>query len=349
MSPDGKTRFLVVQTGFLGDLVLTLPCVQLLRDRMEGALITVAAIPPTAPALENHPAVAGVLVYDKKGSDAGWAGFRRVKGAVRSGGFDAAVIPHRSIRSAALCRLGGIRRRIGFDRSAGRFLLTDVVPYRRDLHESARNIRLLHPLGIREEGIVLPALYPDEEDRKAVDALLRAGGVGPGAALAAVAPGSVWATKRWPEDRYVTLVRGLRQAGMGVVLVGGPGDAALAGRIREAAGAEGVLNAAGPMSILQSAELIGRCRVCITNDSAPLHLAAAMRTPAVAIFGPTVPAFGFGPVGERDAVVELAGLGCRPCAIHGGRECPIGTFECMKGIPPGPVLVEALRSAGCPG
>ena len=94
----------------------------------------------------------------------------------------------------------------------------------------------------------------------------------------------------------------------------------------------------GELTLLQSGELIRRCRVLIANDSAPMHMAVAVRTPVVAIFGATVPEFGFTPLGEHDVVVQTLGLECRPCAIHGGTSCPIKTFVCMKDIQVADVL-----------
>jgi heptosyltransferase-2 len=148
----------------------------------------------------------------------------------------------------------------------------------------------------------------------------------------AVAPGSVWNTKRWPADRFADLVRRLNAARLPVVLVGGKDDVPLCDEIARAAGHPAVLNVAGRLSLLQSAELIRRCRLVVSNDSAPMHLAVAMRVPVVAIFGATVPSFGFSPAGPRDVVVETGGLSCRPCGIHGGKRCPVGTFECMLAI-----------------
>ena len=94
-------------------------------------------------------------------------------------------------------------------------------------------------------------------------------------------------------------------------------------------GAEGAVDATGRLTLLASAEAIGRARVIVSNDSAPLHLASAMGTPTVAVFGPTVPAFGFGPLAERSAIVEDDMLACRPCDRHGPQRCPLGHWKCM--------------------
>ena len=159
--------------------------------------------------------------------------------------------------------------------------------------------------------------------------------------LVAVAPGSVWATKRWPVEKYADVVRALQAEGWYVVCVGSREDAPLCADLLRRAGAG--INAAGRLTLLQSAELLRRCRALISNDSAPMHLAVAMRTTVVAIFGATVPAFGFAPMGENDVVIETEGLTCRPCAIHGGPRCPIGTFVCMHQITADRVLESVRR------
>jgi heptosyltransferase-2 len=127
------------------------------------------------------------------------------------------------------------------------------------------------------------------------------------------------------------------------MLIGGKEDADLCDKIASGAKEKNVFNTAGKLSLLQSAELIRRSRALVSNDSAPMHIAVAVGTPVVAIFGATVPAFGFAPRGISDVVIETNGLKCRPCSIHGGNECPIKTFECMLAIKP-EMLLNNVRS-----
>jgi len=226
------------------------------------------------------------------------------------------------------------------------------VTYRRDLHEIDRDLSLLEPLGLRPSvGELVPTLHPLQRDREAVDALLLAHQTRVARfnrdAMVALAPGSVWNTKRWPEEKFVLLARGLQDSGLDLVLIGGREDRPLCGRIA-AAVAETPLNAAGELSPLQSAELIRRCRVLVSNDSAPAHLATGVRTPVVALFGATVPSFGFAPRGPSDRVIETTGLSCRPCSIHGGHRCPIATFDCMERIKPRTVHDAVIQIARRP-
>jgi heptosyltransferase-2 len=165
----------------------------------------------------------------------------------------------------------------------------------------------------------------------------------PAANMIALAPGSVWNTKRWPEEHFRALGRLLADEGYAVVLIGGPGDVGLCDRIAAGIPREMVLQAAGKCSLLQSAELIRRSRVLVSNDSAPMHIAVGVRTPVVGIFGATSPSFGFAPIGTDDIVVERDDLSCKPCSIHGGTRCPIGTFECMISLSPS-LVAERVHS-----
>jgi heptosyltransferase-2 len=320
-------RILVFQTAFTGDVILTLPMVQALHKLLPDVVIDFVTVPSSAQALANHPAVNHIIEYDKKGKDMGIAAAIRLARSLRKTKYDAAIVPHRSLRSAAICCHAGIPRRIGFATSAGRWFFSDEVPYDARSHEIQRNLQLLQPLGYRSTMNELPNLYPSPTDGEVVDAML---GWRTGETIVALAPGSVWATKRWLEERFIAVTRRLLNDGLHVALIGGRDDEALGERMEERIASERVINAMGKLSLLQSAELIRRCRVLVCNDSAPMHLAVAMRTPVVAIFGATVPEFGFAPLGERDVVVETKGLHCRPCGIHGGKVCPTRTFDCMK-------------------
>jgi heptosyltransferase-2 len=150
----------------------------------------------------------------------------------------------------------------------------------------------------------------------------------------ALAPGSIWGTKRWPY--FADLVSGLDKP---CVVVGGSEDADLAGAIAAAAPGR-VVSAAGALSLRVSAALIQRAAVLLTNDSAPLHLATAVGTPVVALFGPTIPEFGFGPRRAGDAALGHAGLACRPCSKHGPHRCPLGHHRCMREL-----TVETVAAA----
>ena len=330
-------NILIFHTAFIGDIILMLPLIQVTRRSFPDARITVVAIPEACESLHNHPAIDEIIPYDKKGREAGMAGMVKMSRQLRERKFDIALVPHRSIRSAVITRLAAIPQRVGFSTSAGRFLFSQVVPYVKGSHETVRNLSLLHPLGVTTSSRELPSLFPSQHDVEIIDALIaQNASKAPLDAeqMIAVAPGSVWNTKRWPAEYFISLCKMFVQFGYSVALVGGEDDRSLCLDIEHRVGHGPVLNAAGALTLLQSAELIRRCRAIISNDSAPMHMAVAVRTPVVAIYGATVPEFGFAPLGEHDAILETSGLPCRPCSIHGGNVCPIKTFVCMNNISP---------------
>ncbi len=333
-------RSLVIQTSFLGDMVLTTPLIRALAAR---GPVDVVATPANAGLLAHNPHVRHVYRYDKRGAHAGARGFREIARLAKAqGDSDTAYLAQGSVRSAALAVAAGCVTRIGFETSAGRWLYTRRYPYHGDWHHAERLWSLAgHGDGARATAATLtPELFPGAPDEEAVQRLLDTNAHA-GEPLLAIAPGSVWATKRWPY--FAALARRLAMLGR-VVIVGGDDDTPLAEAIRaETFG--NAIDATGKLSLLASAALIARSAVLVTNDSAPLHLASAMDTPTVALFGPTVPALGFGPLAARARVAEVAMLDCRPCHAHGPRSCPLVHWRCMRDLTVAEVLdaVELVR------
>jgi heptosyltransferase II len=320
---------LVVQTSFLGDMVLTTPLIAYLAQR---GPVDVVATPAAAALLANNPDVRDAIVYDKRGADRGVRGIMRLARGLRDRDYAATYLCQGSARSGALVWLARIPRRVGFVTSAGRRFYTERLPYIDNTHHAARLLSLGTGDTDRmpERELLQPRLYPGDMERAQVDALLAGAGIGHDARFVALAPGSVWATKRWP---YYAELAMLVDARDWVVVIGGAADGELASAIARHRGSR-VLDATGKLSLLASAELIRRARVLVTNDSAPQHLASAVRTPTVAIFGPTVPEFGFGPLAPRAVVAGHADLACRPCDRHGPQRCPLGHWRCMREITP---------------
>jgi heptosyltransferase-2 len=322
---------LVIQTAFLGDVVLTTPLLDALARR--HGPVDVVTTPAAAPLLQAHPAVRRVISYDKRRADRGLGGLLRLARRLSAEGYAIAYLPHRSLRTAALARLAGVPRRVGFD-DGWPSLYTGVRRRPRSGHEIDRLLALADE---RPHHQAVPTLGLSASDHAAAELALREAGLS--APFVAVAPGSIWGTKRWPG--YAALGARLAERA-GVIAVGGPDDAGLGEEIVAAVRAAGgrAANACGRLGLREAAALIGRAAALVTNDSAPLHLAAAVATPVVAVFGPTVPEFGFGPRGPRDVVVERAGLACRPCSSHGPQTCPLGHHRCMREI----LVVDVLRA-----
>ena len=318
-------RSLVVQTSFIGDVVLTTP---LLARLAQDGDVDVVTTPIGATLLATHPAVSRLIVYDKRAADRGVAGFLRIAGKAR--GAHSAYLCQGSTRSGALTFAARCAERIGFTTSEGRWTYTTRVEYREDWHH-ARQLLSLGDTALAasatdlQSALIRPTLFPTSEDRDAVDLLLR----NRSRPFVALAPGSAWQTKRWPG--YGRLGEILADE-YDIAVVGGPGDLAAASKITSRVDPERIVDATGKLSLLGSTELIRRSIAVATNDSSPQHLASAVGTPTVTIFGPTVPELGFGPLAAGSRTVGNHRLDCRPCDRHGRAACPLGHWRCMSEI-----------------
>src|SRR5216117_1256548 len=330
---------LVIQTAFLGDVVLTTPLLSALAAQHGPVDVVTTTI--AAPLLETHPAVRKVIPYDKRGTDRGWAGVRSLAGRLKAERYAQAYLPHRSLRTAALAFLARIPARIGFAGGSS-FLYTEARPKPRTGHETVRLMALADGVS----GVYPPQLRPTAEDEQVVADVLEMIGLERGAPFVALAPGSIWGSKRWPY--YPELAHWLAAKGTPVVVVGGPADADEGSQIVAAVAASqrvAATNACGQLTRRQSAALIARAALLVTNDSAPLHLATAMGTPVVALFGPTATEFGFGPLRPGDVALGIDSLQCRPCSSHGPPRCPLGHHRCMRELTV-PAVFAAIEGLG---
>jgi heptosyltransferase-2 len=332
---------LVIQTSFLGDVILTTPLIAELAKR---GPVDVLVTPTGAAALANNPDIRTVIRYDKRGTYGSalglWQTLREIRGRRP---YQAAYLAQGSFRSGAIAMMTGAKERIGFASSTGRLLYTTQLPYRPERHHAER----LWSLSMSEcadpptRDQIRPRLYPSDEERGRIDMLLRQS-EGADEPFVALAPGSAWGTKRWPY--FPALAKRLADD-YRIAIIGSKADSSLAAEIVEGLPLDRVINGVG-LPLLASAELIGRARTIVTNDSAPQHLASAMGTPTLTIFGPTVPEFGFGPLAERHVVAGHESLSCRPCSRHGPQRCPLGHWRCMRELTPeyvSSLLTEVLN------
>ena len=326
-STVNRQSILVIQTAFLGDVVLTTPLLTRLAEQFGP--VDVLVTPAAAALLNGHPAVREAIAYDKRGRDRGVRGWMRMAKALRERDYDRVYVPHRSVRSAALALATDSTTRIGF--SGGPAALSYSARVETSgTHETERLASLAGPGPVPR-----PSLGLTEAERRTAAEWLEKAGVR--REFTALAPGSVWATKRWPY--YADLAGRIPGS---IVVVGGPEDRE-AGEEIVSRDPTRIRSAAGALPLRISAALIERASVLVTNDSAPLHVAGAVGTRVVAIFGPTVPAFGFGPLGEKDTIAEVHHLTCRPCSKHGPMVCPLIHHRCMKDL--GVEAVTALVSS----
>lgn len=318
-----------LQTGFLGDIILTTAAFRFVRERLPKTRQLLITTPIGLAALKDHPDLDDILVFDKR--QRGLFGeSRRLKAELKSkvSGKTWILQAHRSFRSSFLCRLIGLPT-VTYHESQCSFLARKKVSRVVVLHETQRILLLLEAFGIARGEMVSarPFLAPVHQSVMKTKVLEFADG----RAIVALAPGSVWGTKRWPSAYYGELAKRILAGTECVLVIIGSRDEVPAATEVEALAADPkrVLNLAGQTSLDDLRAIFPEFRLLVSNDSSPLHYASAFGTPTLAIFGATVPALGFGPLAPRSYVAELD-LICRPCGAHGPQTCPLGHFRCMK-------------------
>ena len=334
-------NILIVQTAFLGDVILTLPLVQILKEKIPDSTIDFLCIPVTSELLKNNPHINEIIPYDKKNS--GINGFIELIKKLRTKNYDIVISPHRSFRSSIISFLSSSAKTISFDKSSFNFLYNEKVTYSKDIHEIQRNLKLLEPLGIIENKLIRPEIFISEQEKRKIDSIFYEHKIKSNEKFIVIAPGSIWFTKRFPEEKFVNLCNILSTLNLIIFLIGSKDDKKISDFIVNNSKNRNFINVTGSLTILESAELIKRSELIITNDSAPLHTANSVGTNVIAIFGATIPEFGFYPYGKNDVIIETNGLTCRPCSIHGGNKCPIGTFVCMKNIDEEKIVYEIRK------
>ncbi len=339
-------RILLIQTAFIGDCVLTTPLIRRASEIFtEEAVIVLLTTPKGAQVFDGNPHIDEIIQYDKHNESVGLSTFFGLANSLVDRRFDIAILPHRSFRSGMLSMLARIPKRVGFAKSDGSIFYTKRIERPVDKPEPERMLELLKQ---SPEDKIEPCpteIFPGEQREATAIKILRDLGIDEKTKYATIAPGSVWGTKRYPVDLYGEVIKLMLSEGIveSVVLIGGPEDAGLCSIISDDVG-KGTFSAAGKCDILTSAAIISKSRIFIGNDSGPGHLAAAVKTPVVSIFGPTVPRFGFVPYGEKVVVIEPPfELSCRPCSPHGKMECPRGDLACMVGIFPERVVQAVSR------
>ncbi len=337
---------LLVQTGFLGDVILSSAVIENLRRVTKADSLTVLTTPAARELVEHDPNVDELLVFDKRRSQSGAGGLLKMARELRRRRFDIGVSLHKSLRSSLLLRLAGIPTRYGFCEAAASFLYTRCATRKEYQHDVIRNLAILKCFNLDPFSVDASLrLYTSEAaDARAESELRRIDPEGRG--VIGLAPGSVWATKQWTADGFAAVARSFLQQGMKVLLIGGGSDAAIAKEIEQLVQAEGLSNLVGSLSLGESAAVVAKLKLLVTNDSAPLHMASAKGTPVVAVFCATVPEFGYGPWQVPHECVGVEGLSCRPCGRHGGMSCPTGTHACQLQLGAATVLAAARRVLG---
>jgi heptosyltransferase II len=322
-------RMLIRGTNWIGDAVMSEPALSAIRQAFPKADITLLVKPAIAELFQQHPAIDHLLVYEHRGRHARLSGKWALGSELRRGRFDVAILFQNAFEAALLAFLAGIPRRYGYGTDGRAFLLSDAItaPNRTALaHQTQYYLDLLRPLGITPLPAAPRLFVSDSEEERMTQRLMEAR-IQATERLIGINPGSTYGSaKRWLPERFAQAAdRMVEQFGGRVVIVGAAGEEALGQAIAEKMLSKPVV-LSGRTSIRELMSIIKRCRLFITNDTGPMHIAAAFGVPVVAIFGST----DFrttSPFGETHQIVRQP-VECSPCLL---RECPID-HRCMTGV-----------------
>lgn len=332
IDPKHIRRIMVRSTNWVGDAVMTTPAMTDLRLAFPEAEIVVVANPLVAQLFTHHPCCDRVLVYDKKGPHKGWGGLWRFARQLSSERFDLAVLLQNAIEAAIMAWFAGIPRRAGYRTDVRRLLLTHGVavgPEQKLLHHTEYYRHMLGRICSNEGDGRLCLVCSEAEKAWAARTLT-------GDRWVAINPGAAYGSaKRWLPERFAEVADSLsRDFDLQVVLTGGPAEQEI-GRDIEKAMHRPVLNLIGRTSVRQLMAVLESCRLVVTNDSGPMHVAAAFDVPTVAVFGPTDHTT-TSPWSHRSRIVRRE-TDCAPCML---RQCPTD-HRCMRAVTADDVLEVA--------
>jgi len=313
--------FLIIQTAFIGDVILATPVIEKLHLTYPDASIDFLLRKGNEGLLVGHPHLRKVIIWDKKQGK--YSQLVRIIKAIRGEKYDYVINLQRFLTTGIITAFSGAGSTIGFRKNPMSIFFTRRYPHvigEKGMHEVDRNLLLLKDLA-EPSGRVKPKLYPSRSDFEKVQNQGK---------YVTISPTSVWFTKQYPPEKWVRVID-LIDLESTVFLLGGETDVAACERIKSQANHTKVKVMAGKLSFLESAALMKNAEMNYVNDSAPLHLASATDAPVTAIFCSTVPAFGFGPLSSNSRIVEtLEMLDCKPCGLHGYKSCPQGHFKCSN-------------------
>jgi lipopolysaccharide heptosyltransferase II len=321
-------RILLIRIDRMGDVILSTPMIETLRKTYPSSFIAMMVKPIWRELLEGNPYLDETISYDKDGAHHGILGTLKFARQLRKYRFDTVLILNPRVRSHWCAWLAGIPVRIGFDSENG-WLLTHRVPFRK--HEGKKHeieyMMELFKFFDFEKKVYRPFVTVSNESAKSVDPLFKDSGVGENKPAIAIHPSSSCLSRRWMPERFAELAdRLIEKQGVKVFLISGASEKSFTDSVEKIMRHPSI-NLGGKLSLKETAGLLKRCTLLISNDSGPTHLAAAVGTPVVAIFGASQPGLSatrwrpFGP----DHVVLQKDVGCKVCLAH---DCDI-QFRCL--------------------
>ena len=315
-------KILIIQTAFIGDVVLATSLIENLHAALPNAEIDFLVRKGNEGLLIGHPLLRHVLIWDKKNGK-----LKNLFGLlfrIRKEKYDKVINVQRYTATGILTAFSKAKEKIGFDKNPlSRFFDVKVKHVFNDLHETERNHLLVKH--IVDGPLLRPKLYPLSADEELISKYT-------GSPFITISPASVWFTKQYPPNKWAEFINKLPHH-IKVYLLGGKTDRSLCEAIIQMTASNSPVNLCGELNFLQSAALMKHAQMNYVNDSAPMHFASAVNAPVTAVYCSTIPGFGYGPLSDIKFIVERPGpLYCRPCGLHGHQACPEGHFKCALEI-----------------
>jgi lipopolysaccharide heptosyltransferase II len=316
-------KILIVQTAFIGDVILATPLLEKLHRHYPTAKIDFLLRKGNEDLLNGHPYLSKIYIWDKKSNK--YKNLFSLLRQVRKEGYDFTINLQRFLSTGLLTAFSKSKTRIGFSKNPVSFLFDKKIAHKigSGTHEVERNIALIED--ITDNHIQRPVLYPTPSDFESVQKYKNSPYI-------CLAPASVWQTKQLPLEKWIELGKSISSE-YTLIFLGARGDWDLCNQIQKEIDRKNSLNLSGELNLLQSAALMKDAAMNYVNDSAPMHLASSVNGPTTAFFCSTTPEFGFGPLADQSIVAQIDyKLYCRPCGIHGRKTCPEGHFRCAHDI-----------------
>lgn len=319
-------KILVIQTAFIGDVVLATGLLEDLHIQYPHAQIDILVRKGNESLFHAHPFLNEVLIWYKK--EHKYSNLFKVIQQIRDKQYDQVINIQRFAATGLITFLSGAKETIGFDKNPFSIFFTKRITHifskeETVLHEVERNFQLIE--STTHTFASKPKLYPSLVDKTAIS-------IYTDQPYICIAPASVWFTKQFPISKWIELMQVLPKK-YKIYLLGAPSDTALCKEIMDAVSDRHVTILAGKLNFLESAALMEKAVMNYVNDSAPMHFASAVNAPVTAIYCSTIPAFGYGPLSNKSTIVEIQeALDCRPCGIHGKKACPETHFNCAMKI-----------------
>ncbi len=319
--PSSYHKILVIQTAFIGDVVLATAVVEELHRALPSARIDFLLRKRNEGVFDGHPFIGKILSWDK--SKRKYLNLFEIIKHVRSERYDLVVNLQRFFSTGLLMALSGAGERVCYKENPMSWLATLTVHYsigrRTGEHEVSRMLRLVE--FITHSTFSPPKIYINVKEKKVLGIEGR---------YITISPASAWFTKQFPKEKWLEMMDRVGED-TAIILLGGKNDRTLCEWLNTETKHKNTKVMAGDFSFLESAAIMKNAAMNFTNDSAPLHFASAVNAPVTTVFCSTVPEFGFTPLSSDSAVIETEiSLDCRPCGLHGKKACPKGHFKCSE-------------------